>query len=97
MVKYFIIFLSAFATEIFSTFYITAVSEKDTSAMIGFAIIRPFLALPFAGYMLDSKNWNERIIMAISLSIGYALGSVLVITLIKGFPQRLHKQDLELE
>ena len=83
MVKYFIIFLSAFATEIFSTFYITAVSEKDTSAMIGFAIIRPFLALPFAGYMLDSKNWNERIIMAISLSIGYALGSVLVITLIK--------------
>ena len=83
MVKYFIIFLSAFATEIFSTFYITAVSEKDTSAMIGFAIIRPFLALPFAGYMLDSKNWNERIKMAISLSIGYALGSVLVITLIK--------------
>ena len=83
MQKYLIIFLSAFATEIFSTFYITAVSEKDTTSMIGFAIIRPFLALPFAGYMLDSKNWNERIKMAISLSIGYALGSVLVITLIK--------------
>jgi hypothetical protein len=83
MRKYLIIFLSAFATEIFSTFYITAVSEKDTTAMIGFALIRPFLALPFAGYMLDSKNWNQRIKMAISLSIGYAVGSVLVIDLIQ--------------
>jgi len=83
MRKYLIIFLSAFATEIFSTFYITAVSEKDTTAMIGFAIIRPFLALPFAGYMLDSKNWNERIKMAIALSAGYAVGSVLVIGFIK--------------
>ena len=82
MRKYLIIFLSAFATEIFSTFYITAVSEKDTTAMIGFAIIRPFLALPFAGYMLESKNWNERIKMAIALSMGYALGSVLVIEFI---------------
>ncbi len=83
MRKYLIIFLSAFATEIFSTFYITAVSEKDTTAMIGFAIIRPFLALPFAGYMLDSKNWNERIKMAIALSIGYSVGSVLVIDFIR--------------
>jgi hypothetical protein len=83
MRKYLIIFLSAFATEIFSTFYITAVSEKDTTAMIGFAIIRPFLALPFAGYMLDSKNWNERIKMAFALSAGYAVGSVLVIGFIK--------------
>ena len=83
MRKYLIIFLSAFATEIFSTFYITAVSEKDTTAMIGFAIIRPFLALPFAGYMLDSKNWNERIKMDIALSMGYALGSVLVIEFIR--------------
>jgi hypothetical protein len=83
MRKYLIIFLSAFATEIFSTFYITAVSEKDTTAMIGFAIIRPFLALPFAGYMLDSKNWNERIKMAIALSMGYALGSVLVIEFLR--------------
>jgi hypothetical protein len=83
MRKYLIIFLSAFATEIFSTFYITAVSEKDTTAMIGFALIRPFLALPFAGYMLDSKNWNERIKMAIALSIGYSVGSVLVIDFIR--------------
>lgn len=71
--------MSAFATEIFSTLYITAVSEKDTTAMVGFAIIRPFLALPFAGYMLESKNWKERFNMAIALSIGYALASVLVI------------------
>ena len=83
MRKYLIIFLSAFATEIFSTFYITAVSEKDTTAMIGFALIRPFLALPFAGYMLDSKNWNQRIKMAIALSSGYAVGSVLVIEFIR--------------
>ena len=75
--------MSAFATEIFSTFYITAVSEKDTTAMVGFAIIRPFLALPFAGYMLESKNWNERFKMAIALSVGYAWASVLVIEFIK--------------
>jgi hypothetical protein len=79
LVKYVVIFFSAFATEIFSTFYITAVSEKNTGQMIFFAVIRPFLALPFAGYMLDSKNWNDRIKMAIALSIGYAIGSVLVI------------------
>jgi hypothetical protein len=79
MVKYLVIFLSAFATEIFSTFYITAVSEKNTTLMIFFAVIRPFLALPFAGYMLSSKDWNERFKMAIALSIGYAIGSVLVI------------------
>lgn len=79
MVKYLVIFLSAFATEIFSTFYITAVSEKNTTLMIFFAVIRPFLALPFAGYMLSSKDWGERFKMAVALSIGYAVGSVLVI------------------
>ena len=82
MWKYCIIFFSAFATEIFSTFYITAVSEKNAMAMILFAVIRPFLALPFAGYMLESKNWNERIKMAVALSIGYALGSILVMYLL---------------
>jgi hypothetical protein len=82
MWKYCIIFFSAFATEIFSTFYITAVSEKNTMAMVLFAVIRPFLALPFAGYMLESKNWNERIKMAIALSLGYALGSILVMYLL---------------
>jgi hypothetical protein len=79
LLKYFVIFLSAFATEIFSTFYITAVSEKNTAQMLLFAVIRPFLALPFAGYMLSSKDWGERIKMAVALSIGYAIGSVLVI------------------
>lgn len=82
MWKYCIIFFSAFATEIFSTFYITAVSEKNAMAMVLFAVIRPFLALPFAGYMLESKNWNERIKMAIALSLGYALGSILVMYLL---------------
>jgi hypothetical protein len=82
MWKYCIIFFSAFATEIFSTYYITAVSEKNAASMVVFAIIRPFLALPFAGYMLDSKNWFERIKMAIALSIGYSLGSVLVMYVI---------------
>ena len=82
MWKYCIIFCSAFATEIFSTFYITDVSEKNAISMVVFAIIRPFLALPFAGYMLESKNWSERIKMAIALSVGYSLGSVLVIYVI---------------
>jgi hypothetical protein len=46
--------------------------------MMFFAFIGPFLALPFAGYMVESKFWNERIKMAFALALGYALGALLV-------------------
>ncbi len=76
--KYRIIFLSALIIEICSTFYIRFTSESNTIGMMFFAFIGPFLALPFAGYMVESKFWNERIKMAFALALGYALGALLV-------------------
>jgi uncharacterized membrane protein len=51
--------------------------------MMFFAFIGPFLGLPFAGYMVESKFWNERIKMAFALALGYALGALLVNTIIQ--------------
>jgi hypothetical protein len=51
--------------------------------MILFAFIGPFLSLPFAGYMVESKLWSERFKMALALSIGYVAGAIIVIYLIK--------------
>lgn len=83
MKKYFIISLSAFIIEICSTFYISFVSERNAIGMVFFAGIGSFLGLPFAGYMVESKNWGERFRMAVALSIGYMLGSLIVIFLIQ--------------
>ena len=81
--KYFILFLSALIIEICSTFYIRFVAEANTLGMIFFAFIGPFLGLPFAGYMVESKLWSERIKMAFALSVGYVAGALIVINLIK--------------
>jgi hypothetical protein len=81
--KYPILFLSALIIEICSTFYIRFVAEANTVGMILFAFIGPFLSLPFAGYMVESKLWSERIKMALALSIGYVVGAIIVIYLIK--------------
>jgi hypothetical protein len=81
--KYPILFLSALIIEICSTFYIRFVAEANTIGMILFAFIGPFLSLPFAGYMVESKLWSERIKMALALSIGYVVGAIIVIYLIK--------------
>ena len=81
--KYFILFLSALIIEICSTFYIRFVAEANTLGMIFFAFIAPFLGLPFAGYMVESKLWSERIKMAFALSVGYVAGALIVINLIK--------------
>jgi hypothetical protein len=81
--KYLIIFLSALIIEICSTFYIRFVADKNTLGMLFFAFIGPFIALPFAGYMVDSKQWNERFKMAFSLAFGYVTGALIVIFLIK--------------
>ena len=80
--KWFTIFLSAFIIEICSTFYISFVADKNTIGMIVFASVGPFLSLPFAGYMVESKSWSERIKMAFTMAIGYTIGSVFVILII---------------
>ena len=83
MIKYFIIGLSALIIEICSTFYIRSVAEANTPMMLLFASISPFLGLPFIGYMVESKNWGERIKQALALSIGYSIGVLVVINLIQ--------------
>jgi hypothetical protein len=81
--KYFIIGLSALIIEICSTFYIRAVSDANTSMMLFFAAISPFLGLPFIGYMVETKVWSERIKQALALSIGYGIGALVVINYIR--------------
>jgi len=76
--KYSVIFLSALIMEICSTFYIRFTSVGNGLGMFIFSFIAPFLSLPFAGYMVESKLWSERIKMALCLAIGYSLGSLIV-------------------
>ena len=80
--KYVIIFISALIIEICSTFYIRYVAESNTFGMLFFAFVGPFIGLPFAGYMVESKLWKDRIKMALALSIGYVCGVIIVINLI---------------
>ena len=82
MKKYIIIGTSALLIEICSTFYIRSVAESDTYMMLFFAAISPFLGLPFIGYMVETKVWSERIKQAFALSVGYAIGALIVINLI---------------
>jgi hypothetical protein len=77
--KWLIIWLSAFVIELGSTFYIRVVSERDAVGMMFFAFIGPFLGLPFAGYMIETKTWTERIKMALVMATGYLIGSIVVI------------------
>ena len=77
MKKYLITALSAFIIEIASAFHITFTSEKSVWMLL-MAAIGPFLGLPFAGFMVETKIWKERIILACSLSFGYFLGAVAV-------------------
>lgn len=80
--KYLIIFTSALIIEICSTFYIRFVADKNTFGMLFFAFVGPFIGLPFAGYMVESKEWGERIKMAFALAFGYVTGALIVITFI---------------
>ena len=77
--KYRIIILSALIIEICSTFYIRYVAEGNPIGMLLFAFIGPFLGLPFAGYMVESKTWSERLKMAFSMAIGYTIGVIIVL------------------
>ena len=80
--KYVIIFISALTIEIVSTFYIRSVAEANVYGMLFFSFIAPFIGLPFAGYMVESKLWSERIKMAFALALGYVSGALIIINLI---------------
>ena len=74
---YYVVCLSSFVIECASTMYISTVSERS-SWMIFYAMIGPFLSLPFVGYIIEAKNWNQRIKLALFSSIGYGLGAILI-------------------
>ena len=79
MRKYLIVFLSATILEIGSTFYISVVSDKNYLGMMFFALIGPFLSLPFVGFMVESKTWKERLKLALYSGLGYLIGSIITI------------------
>lgn len=75
--KYLIIGVSSFTLEMASTMYISTVSHKSIY-MIFWAFIGSWISLPFAGYMVESKDWNERVKLAFALSTGYSLGATVI-------------------
>jgi hypothetical protein len=77
MKKYLIIAFAAFILETASTMYIATVADRSVG-MIFWALIGPFLGLPFVGYMVESKTWSERFKMALASSIGYSAGAFLI-------------------
>jgi hypothetical protein len=81
--KYAIIFLSALIIEIVSTFYIRYAADGDIRGMLILAFIGPFLSLPFAGFMVESKLWIERVKMALAVSLGYVVGVIIVVNIIE--------------
>jgi hypothetical protein len=74
---YYVVGLSAFVIECASTMYISTVSDRSLW-MVFYAMIGPFLSLPFVGYIIEAQNWNQRIKLAFSSSIGYGLGSLFI-------------------
>jgi len=74
---YYVVGFSAFVIECASTMYISTVSDKSLW-MVFYAMIGPFLGLPFVGYIIEAQNWNQRIKLAFSSSIGYGLGSLFI-------------------
>lgn len=77
MKKYIIIGLSAFVLEIASTFYIRTVSQGSVFMLL-WAFVGPFLGLPFAGYMVETKTWKERFMLAFTMGTGYLIGALFV-------------------
>jgi hypothetical protein len=76
-----ILYFASLIIEIASTYYITAVSEKDAIRMMFWAFIAPFLSLPFLAYQIEAKSWSERIRMALAHGLGYASGAAVVVQL----------------
>ena len=77
MKQFLIVAFSSFLLEIGSTFYITYVSEKNIIGMVIFAALGPFLSLPFVGFIVQTKTWKEKLTLALTSAIGYAIGSVI--------------------
>jgi hypothetical protein len=76
--KYTILFLAAVIIEIASTFYISAVSDRQLVPMVFWAFIGPFLGLPFIAYQIEAKNNTQRFYLALCYGLGYAVGAALV-------------------
>jgi hypothetical protein len=76
--KYVLLFIAAVIIEIASTFYITSVADKDTVAMVFWAVIGPFLGLPFLAAQIEAKNNLQRIKLAFCYGLGYGTGAYLV-------------------
>ncbi len=77
--KYLIVFISALLLEICSTYYIRAVAHTAIEQMIFFAMIGPWVVLPFSVFLIESKTWIERINYTMAMSWGYGIGTTLVI------------------
>ncbi len=77
MFRYLVLFTSSFIIEVASTMYISTVSERSIE-MLFWAFIGPFLGLPFVAFMVEAKNWNERLKFAFCSATGYTVGSLLV-------------------
>lgn len=75
--NFIMIAVASFVIEVSSTMYISTVADKSFS-MVFWALIGPFLSLPFIGFMIEAKNWNERFKVAVASSIGYSIGSIVV-------------------
>ena len=76
--KYTILFFAAVIIEIASTFYISAVSDRELMPMVFWAFIGPFLGLPFLAYQIEAKNNWQRAKLALCYGLGYATGAALV-------------------
>ena len=82
MKKYLIVFFSALLLEVGSTMYISAVADKALGAVMLWAFLGPFIALPFAGLVADEKTWGGRARIALSSAVGYLIGAAFSMSLI---------------
>lgn len=76
--KYTILFLAAVIIEIASTFYISAVSDRQLVPMVFWAFVGPFLGLPFLAYQIEAKSNRQRLYLALCYGLGYAVGAAIV-------------------
>lgn len=76
--KYFTIFIAAVTLELLSTLYIQAVAQNNMLAVAFLAFLSPLANLPFVGHLVDSKQWKERLKIALIYGFGYSVGAMIV-------------------
>ena len=81
--KYIILFFASIIIEIGSTFYISAVADKNLYNMMFFSFIGSFLGLPFLKYQIEAKTDLQRLKLAICYGLGYAIGALIVNFILK--------------